>query len=226
MSELSKRIFTSLFLILIVFLSFYYFYIFIILLILISVLAWIEFNGLIKKIYLDNLFKTKILSFLFKLFFLIYMVFFSTVVFDAMNQNTPNAKLNLIYLLLICICSDVGGFIFGKTFKGKKLTNISPNKTIIGAVGSFILPLFLVPFFYKNLNNEFSNLTNLLLLVFLVSLVCQLGDLSISYLKRKANVKDTSDLLPGHGGILDRVDGIIFALPFGIILWDFLINFV
>ena len=226
MSELSKRIFTSLFLILIVFLSFYYFYIFIILLILISVLTWIEFNGLIKKIYLNNFFKTKILFFFFKLLFLIYMVFFSTVVFDAMNQNTPNAKLNLIYLLLICICSDVGGFIFGKTFKGKKLTNISPNKTIIGAVGSFILPLFLVPFFYKNLNNEFSNLTNLLLLVFLVSLVCQLGDLSISYLKRKAKVKDTSDLLPGHGGILDRLDGIIFALPFGIILWDFLNNFV
>ena len=97
MSELSKRIFTSLFLILIVFLSFYYFYIFVILLILISVLAWIEFNGLIKKIYLDNIFKTKILILLFKLFFLMYMVFFSTVVFNAMYQDIPNSKLNLIY---------------------------------------------------------------------------------------------------------------------------------
>ena len=196
-----------------------------ILLILVSVLAWIEFNGLIKKIFLDNTFKTKIIIISIKLSFLLYMVFFSAVVFNAMNHDIPNSKINLIYLLLICICSDIGGFLFGKTFKGKKLSNISPNKTVIGTVGSFILPLVLIPFFYKNLPGQFSNLTNLMLLVFLVSLICQLGDLSISYIKRKAKVKDTSDLLPGHGGILDRVDGIIFALPFGIILWEFLVYF-
>tara|TARA_B100001057_G_scaffold306524_1_gene306657 strand:- start:530 stop:958 length:429 start_codon:yes stop_codon:yes gene_type:complete len=139
-----------------------------------------------------------------------------------MQQLQTYNKLNLLFLLLICICSDVGGFIFGKTFKGKKLTKISPNKTISGSLGSFILPLILVPIFFYLFLEKF-DFFQLLTLTILVSLICQLGDLFISFLKRKANVKDTGDLLPGHGGILDRIDGIIFALPFGLILWEFLI---
>ena len=129
----------------------------------------------------------------------------------------------MLYLFSICIFSDVGGLIFGKFFKGKKLTKISPNKTISGSIGSFISSLILVPFFYYFLPEEFKSFFDLITLAIIVSLSCQLGDLFISYLKRKAKVKDTGDILPGHGGILDRIDGILFALPIGMIIWEFLL---
>ncbi len=186
-------------------------------------LSWIEFNGLIIKIFKDGDFKVKILRLLIRAIALIYLFIFSAIVFKSINQIEPIIKFNLLYLLFICICSDVGGFIFGKTFKGKKLTKISPNKTISGSIGSFILPLVLVPIFTYILPNQFNNIFNLVILAIIVSFICQIGDLFISFLKRKANVKDTGDLLPGHGGILDRIDGIVFALPLGMMLWEFLI---
>ena len=226
MNTLTKRILTSLFLLSFVMLGFFYTFILIILLILISVLSWIEFNGLIIKIFKDNSFKTKTFKSFVRVMTLIYLLIFSGIVFDVINQEQPNVKLNLLYLLFICICSDVGGFIFGKTFKGKKLTKISPNKTINGSIGSFILPLTLVPLFFYILSEEFNSIFVLVILAIIVSFICQLGDLFISFLKRKANVKDTGDLLPGHGGILDRIDGIIFALPLGIMIWEFLIFIV
>jgi phosphatidate cytidylyltransferase len=124
----------------------------------------------------------------------------------------------LLYAILVAILSDIGGLIIGKIFKGKKLTKISPNKTISGSIGSFIFSLFLIPFFYEDLiNYSFLILTFITLLI---SLISQLGDLFISLLKRKAKVKDTSDILPGHGGFLDRVDGIIFAIPIAILLFN------
>jgi phosphatidate cytidylyltransferase len=129
----------------------------------------------------------------------------------------------VLYLFLVCICSDVGGYIFGKIFKGKKLTKISPNKTVSGSIGSFILSLILVPFFYFFFDN-FSDIFNLVFISIIVSLSCQLGDLFISYLKRRAKVKDTSNILPGHGGFLDRIDGMLFAIPIGIVTWEFLIK--
>ena len=61
----------------------------------------------------------------------------------------------------------------------------------------------------------------IILLTISISFICQLGDLFISFLKRKAKIKDTGNILPGHGGVLDRIDGILFALPIGIILIDF-----
>tara|TARA_B110001454_G_C12463768_1_gene327348 strand:- start:56 stop:496 length:441 start_codon:yes stop_codon:yes gene_type:complete len=145
--------------------------------------------------------------------------------FNGITNVEHNFKLNMIYLFSICICSDVGGLIFGKAFKGKKLTKISPNKTISGSIGSFILSLFLVPLFYYFFT-QFNNLFNLIILAIIVSFTCQLGDLFISYLKRKAKVKDTSDLLPGHGGLLDRIDGMLFAVPIGIISWKLLIALI
>ena len=120
-----------------------------------------------------------------------------------------------LYILSICICSDIGGYIIGKNIGGKKLTKISPNKTISGSLGSFcfsMLPLLV----FSNLDKfEYSlySIDNFLFCL-KVSLVCQLGDLFVSYFKRKAKVKDTGRILPGHGGILDRIDGIIFAVPF------------
>ena len=125
-----------------------------------------------------------------------------------------------MYSVLVAILSDIGGLVFGKTFKGKKLTKISPNKTISGSIGSIVLSMVLIPIFYNEL--IIYDLFTLIILTIVISLISQIGDLFISFLKRKAKVKDTSDLLPGHGGLLDRVDGIIFAVPLGIFLLNFL----
>ena len=111
----------------------------------------------------------------------------------------------------------------GKIFKGRRLTKISPNKTISGSIGSFVLSLTLVPIFYYLFPEKFNNTYELTMLAIIVSCVCQVGDLFISFLKRKANVKDTGDLLPGHGDVLDRIDGMLFAIPVGIFIWSIFI---
>ena len=125
-------------------------------------------------------------------------------------------NLNFFYLILIvCIFSDVGGYVVGKTIGGKKLTKISPNKTISGSIGSFIFSMLPLIFIYLfNIETMFLklNLVNIFFSLF-VSLVCQIGDLFFSYFKRLNNKKNTSNLLPGHGGLLDRIDGLIIVLP-------------
>jgi len=118
----------------------------------------------------------------------------------------------------------MGGYIFGKIFKGKKLTKISPNKTYSGAAGSIILSFLSLPIvnflqtFYLDeaLINFFK--FNFIFLTILISMICQLGDLLVSFLKRKIKIKNISNILPGHGGILDRIDGLIFVLIFGFLL--------
>tara|TARA_B100000795_G_scaffold139343_1_gene104249 strand:+ start:843 stop:1523 length:681 start_codon:yes stop_codon:yes gene_type:complete len=219
--ELKKRIITSIFLLTFVYLMFSYIYILIISLIVISIISWIEFYGLISKIFNENQFKIKFLKFIIKTLSLIYLILFSLFIFKGISDD--NYNLNIIYLISICICSDIGGLVFGKIFKGRKLTKISPNKTISGSIGSFTLSLLLVPFFYTLLHHQFSHVFYLTMLTIMVSLSCQLGDLFISYLKRKANVKNTGDLLPGHGGFLDRIDGILLAIPVGMILFQSMI---
>jgi phosphatidate cytidylyltransferase len=220
--EMTKRIITSIFLILLCALTFYYSYILIISLIIISIISLIEFHGLISKIFIKKTLKSNFLKLSIKATSLIYLTIFSFLIFDGIIQN--DFKLTMVYLFSICVCSDIGGLIFGKIFKGKKLTKISPKKTISGSIGSFILSLVIVPIFYYILDYKFNNLFDLILLAIVVSFSCQLGDLFISYLKRKAKVKDTGDLLPGHGGILDRIDGILFAVPVGVMLNQFLIS--
>ena len=223
MTNLKKRILTSVFLLSLVAVTFINPFILIILLISISIFTLIEFNGLISKIFKNDIFKTNIFKLSIRFIALIYLFFFSALIFDAITQEKPDIKLNTIYLISICICSDVGGFIFGKIFKGKKLTKISPKKTIAGSIGSFILPITLVPFFFNLLPEKFNDIFNLILLSIIVAFICQLGDLFISFLKRKAKVKDTGNLLPGHGGVLDRIDGILFAVPIGMMINEFLI---
>ena len=127
-----------------------------------------------------------------------------------------------IFILSICFFSDIGGYIIGKLIGGKKLTIISPNKTISGSIGSFSFSIFPLLLFYNYNQYEYFFSTNNLLFCLIISLVCQLGDLFISYLKRKAKIKDTGFILPGHGGLLDRVDGIIFAVPFAYLLFKFI----
>ena len=219
--DLSNRLLTSIVLISLLALSFNYSYILIISLIFVSLISWIEFQGLISKIFKKKSIKINFYRITINGLSLIYLTMFSAIIFSRISQD--DTKMNMLYFFSICICSDVGGLLFGKIFKGKKLTKISPNKTISGSVGSFILSLCLVPIFYFLLIDEFSNLLNLIILAILVSFLCQLGDLFISFLKRKAKVKDTGDILPGHGGLLDRIDGMILAIPLGMFIWEFLV---
>jgi phosphatidate cytidylyltransferase len=218
-TELKKRIITSLMLLALLMLMYFYSFVMIISLIIIAIICWVEFYALISKIIKKNSIKGKFFRFLYKSTSLLY---FSLLIFFLIYIETYHSNLNIyiLYSILVAILSDIGGFVFGKTFKGKKLTKISPNKTVSGSIGSFVLSLSLIPFF----SNVFAdhNLLILSLVTILISLTSQLGDLCISFLKRKAKVKHTSNILPGHGGFLDRVDGIIFTIPMGFALLNFI----
>ena len=214
MKELKKRIFTSTILLILLVAAFFNNYVLIILLVLLSIAAWIELNSLIFKIVKKN----NYLIIFFNSMSLIYVVFFSSVVFEGI---TGDNSILILFIFLICIFSDIGGYVFGKFFKGRKLTKISPNKTISGSIGSLILSLLLVPLFYYNFDNHeilSKKLEFYIMFVIFISIACQLGDLFFSYIKRKAKVKDTGNLLPGHGGLLDRIDGMLLAIPLGLII--------
>jgi len=218
-SNIKKRILTSIPLIALLIGMFLYSYIMIISLIIIAIISWIEFYALISKILKKNILKDKFFRFICKFLSLFYLSGLVYLIF-AIESEYSNLKIYLLYSVLVSILSDIGGLVCGKIFKGKKLTKISPNKTISGSIGSFIFSMLPIPFFYKTQIDD--PLLNLFLITIFISLISQLGDLFISFLKRKAKVKDTSDLLPGHGGVLDRIDGIIFAIPLGIFLFIFI----
>jgi phosphatidate cytidylyltransferase len=219
MPQLQKRIITSVFLFLLMTLMYLYNYILIIALIIIALIVWIEFLGLISKIFSKDNLKNKIIKFACKGISLTYLstLSFSIILIFSVNNDY---KFFAIYSLLISIASDIGGILFGKFFKGKKLIKISPKKTISGAIGAFFFSALLIVFLNKSFENYY--FMTIFLFTMSISFVSQVGDLFISYLKRKAKVKDTSDILPGHGGFLDRIDGVIFAVPFGIFLSKFL----
>ncbi len=129
-----------------------------------------------------------------------------------------------MYLLLvtsICVFTDIGGYIFGKVFKGPKLTKFSPNKTYSGMIGAYALSIlssiFLFNYNFIFENNAETNFSSIFF-IFIVSTISQIGDIIISYFKRLSNIKDTGKILPGHGGLLDRVDGMIFAFPFSFVI--------
>tara|TARA_B110000037_G_scaffold222647_1_gene298527 strand:+ start:608 stop:1273 length:666 start_codon:yes stop_codon:yes gene_type:complete len=213
--ELKKRILTSFLLFFILYIMHLYSFAMICLLIITGIICWIEAYGLIVKIFHKNDFKNRVKRFVLKAISLIYLSSLVFIIF-YIKSIKPELQIFILYALSISIVSDIGGFTFGKVFKGKKLTKISPNKTISGAIGSFIFSMMLIPLFIDHYDN--SSLLILSIITLIISLTSQLGDLLISYLKRRAKVKDTSDLLPGHGGFLDRLDGIIFAIPVGLIL--------
>ncbi len=215
MNNLQKRIFTSFILsavlLICIFLNKHSFFI---LVIIASVISFFELNNLVNKIWKKN----KLLKNSINIICFLYLFFFTYSAYELYN-----IKLNLIiFTILVCIFSDIGGYIIGKSIGGKKLTKISPNKTISGSIGSFTFSLIPIIIFY--LKYGFSKNTDLIFLVIFclfISLTCQLGDLFISYFKRKAKVKDTGTILPGHGGLLDRIDGIIFAVPLIFIIVEF-----
>ena len=217
--ELQKRLITSIFLLSLLILMSLYTFVLIISLVVIAIIAWIEFYSLIHKIFINNNFMNKIFRFFFKAISLFYM---SLLVYLIMipKINDKFFEIIIIYSILISIMSDVGGMVIGRIFKGKKLTKISPNKTISGSIGSFIFSLLLIPFFSSHLITIVNPII-LFAITLIISFTSQAGDLFISLLKRKSKVKDTSDLLPGHGGILDRIDGIIFAIPVGFLILNY-----
>jgi len=126
--------------------------------------------------------------------------------------NLSIEMFTLIFVILICVSTDIGGYVFGKIFKGPKLTKISPNKTYAGVFGGYFLSLICLLIITNYV--DFLGITfQLFLLTILISTVSQVGDIIISYFKRQAKIKNTGNLLPGHGGLLDRIDGMIFAVP-------------
>ena len=216
--NLISRVFTSLLLLSILFLClFLNKYTWLLLMIITSIISFFEFNNLIKKIWKNKEFTKNFikLSCFFYLLLFIYSAYFLYGI----------GLFNLILFLLVCIFSDIGGYVIGKTIGGKKLIKISPNKTISGSLGSFLFSLipvifcFIISNYTNNRNFKiYEPLIEVILSCLAISLVCQLGDLLISYFKRRAKVKDTGSILPGHGGILDRIDGIVFGLPFGLLI--------
>ena len=204
--NLKKRSLTSLILLFIVLIIFNNKIFSMYILIVIGVLSSLEFANLSKKI-----FKNRFYSFISILFFIIYI--FSLCFLFYYFTNFIILKFFIILILSGCIASDLGGYFFGKIIKGPKLSKFSPNKTVSGSLGSFILTTFVICGITNFQINEFN--FQIFLVALLTSFACQTGDLFFSYLKRKAKIKDSGNFLPGHGGILDRIDGILFGLPIG-----------
>tara|TARA_B100000575_G_scaffold294430_1_gene310296 strand:+ start:518 stop:1168 length:651 start_codon:yes stop_codon:yes gene_type:complete len=206
--NLKKRFFTSLILFLILFLIFNFKFFLIYFLLVFGIFSAIEFFDLIKKITKD-----KILQFFQNLIFIFFVATF--IFFIVFFSSIYQLKIIVFILLFGCIASDIGGLIVGKIFKGPRLTKISPNKTIAGAIGSIFFTIIIVNILFFYFFGVFS--LNLLAISICNSIGCQIGDIFFSFLKRKAKIKDTGNILPGHGGILDRVDGIILGIPIGFI---------
>jgi len=189
----------------------YYFNFFLITCLILSLFEWnnMKINYLKKNI-----------GFIFILF-----SFYSAYKLKILELNEETI-FNFSTIIIICIFTDMGGYIFGKILKGPKITKISPNKTYAGVLGGFLCSIiFLYSTIYLgkyiiNINLIF-NLENILWILF-ISLISQIGDLIISYFKRQSNIKDTGNLIPGHGGILDRIDGMVFVFPVIFILTQYL----
>ena len=153
--------------------------------------------------------------------FIFLIISFYTIIKIRINED--NNYWPFFLIIFVCIATDLGGYIFGKIFKGPKLTKISPNKTFSGMIGSFFMSFLLSIFFILINIVDKENLINLVFFVFFISTISQFGDIMISYFKRLSNIKNTGNLIPGHGGMLDRIDGMIFAFPFSytILLFDY-----
>lgn len=208
--ELKKRIVTSIVLIAIVLnCLFINNFSWLLLLSIVSLICWFEFINLSRRIWKkkDTIIAPIVLSFL-----ILYLF-----VHIGNKAKIDNGEDFILFILGVCIFSDIGGYVVGKSIGGKKLTKISPNKTVSGSIGSFLFSLFPLGIIII-LEPAFIITKEDILTCLILSFACQLGDLTISYFKRLAKVKDTGNILPGHGGMLDRIDGIIFAIPTLIII--------
>lgn len=147
-------------------------------------------------------------------------IFFSFLSTYKIRNSFNNDYFIFLFITGICIATDVGGFVFGKLIKGPKLTKISPNKTYAGMIGSFLLTILFIYYFskYISMQNVYQFSLETISFSILVSAVSQFGDIVISFFKRVSKIKDTGNIIPGHGGILDRIDGMLFAFPFSFLL--------
>ena len=151
---------------------------------------------------------------------LIFLIFSFYSIYKIRNDFDRDF-LYLLFVLITCVSTDIGGYVFGNIFGGPKLIKISPNKTYSGSVGSYIFSFIFSYFFLVFENIDYS--IKILILVFFVSTISQIGDILISYFKRLSKIKDTGKIIPGHGGLLDRIDGMIFAFPFSYLIF---LNFI
>ena len=213
-NKLFYRILTSFFLFIVVYLIFIsniFSILFLTIIFIISLYEFYQIFHLIKK----NL-KLTYQSFVFCNILSFFYLFFSIMIVYSSLIDEKNDKVLILFILAVCILNDIGGILFGKLIGGKKLTKISPNKTLSGSIGGIVLS-FLFLFIFVNYINNYS-LLELSIIVIVTSLFSQIGDLVVSFFKRKAKIKDTGNILPGHGGMLDRIDGILLGLPIGIII--------
>jgi len=150
----------------------------------------------------------------------IFIVISFYTIFEIRNEFKAN-HFHLLLVLTICVSTDIGGYLFGNVFKGPKLIKISPKKTYSGVIGSFLLSFIFTNLFlnFYPTANPFEFTKEMFLFILIVSFVSQVGDIIISYFKRKSKIKDTGTIIPGHGGILDRIDGMIFAFPFSYVVF-------
>ena len=203
-----KRVFTSLILLILVFLMINFKLISTYTIILFGVMSLLEFLQISKKIFSKAFYR-----FFVNLFFLIYLFIFCFLFLFFSEQLF--LKLILYMTIFGCVASDIGGLICGKIFKGPKLTKISPKKTYSGALGSIIFTCVTISTIMFFFTNSFSY--KMIIISIFISISCQIGDLMFSFIKRKAKIKDTGNILPGHGGVLDRIDGILVGVPIGFI---------
>ena len=207
LKNLQKRIYTSIILFLLLFLMIINNYAMTFFLMLIGIFAVLEFFAIILKIFEKN----KMKQFFYNIIFIMYIFSFCT--YFLILSSFLHLKILIFMVLVTCVASDIGGFTFGKIFKGPKLTKISPNKTISGAIGTLIFSSLFILMLTYYLTKSFD--LYIIIIGCITSISCQIGDLFFSFLKRKSFLKDSGNFLPGHGGILDRIDGILLGVPVG-----------
>ena len=161
----------------------------------------------------------------FKIFGTIFIIISFYTIFKIRNEFDRD-YFHLLLVIIICMSTDIGGYLFGNVFKGPKLTKISPKKTYSGVIGSFLLSIIFTNLFLDIYLDEktFKFSKEMFIFILSVSFISQSGDIFVSYFKRKSKIQDTGSIIPGHGGILDRIDGMIFAFPFSYLIflnWNF-----
>ncbi len=208
-----KRILTSVVLLILLFLMFLSKKILTTIFLLLGVLSILEFFSITNKIFKNIFYK-----FSTNVIFISYIFIFCT--FFIFASNNYELKITLYALILCCVGSDLGGYVIGKILKGPKLTKISPSKTVSGSIGSLFFGSFFFSIIFFFITNQFNY--QIFLIGIVTSISCQIGDLFFSYIKRKALIKDSGKFLPGHGGALDRLDGIFFGIPLGFLTILFL----
>ena len=147
----------------------------------------------------------------------IFLIVSFLSVYSLRNDVNEVSFFLFLFIIITCISTDIGGYIFGKLFKGPKLTNLSPNKTYSGVIGSYIMSLISIYLLTENynliMNDSYQFTIQLFFLILITSTVSQIGDIIISFFKRLSKLKDTGKIIPGHGGLLDRIDGMLFTFP-------------